>query len=68
MGFMKGDGLICLAHTWLSNKHLLVGGQAGKIILFEEAELRTVYNLKELIAETEEGVQDDKSDLDRNFI
>ena len=68
VGFMKGDSLVCLAHTWLSNKHLLVGSQAGKVILFEEAELRTVYSLNELIAETEEGAEDDRSDLDRNFI
>lgn len=67
-GFMKGDGLVCLAHSWLSNKHLLVAGQSGKVILFEEAELKTIYNLNDLIADTEENVQDDKLDSDRNFI
>ena len=65
-GFMKGDGLTGLAHTWLSNKHLLVAGEAGKIILFEEAELKTVYNLPELIADTEDQSQD--TSIDRKFI
>ena len=67
-GFMKGEGLNCLAHSWLSNKHLLVAGEAGKVILFEEAELKTIYNLEELIADTEEQILDNKLDLDRNFI
>ena len=66
-GFMKGDGLTGLAHTWLSNKHLLVAGESGKISLFEEAELKTVYNLPELIADTEDQSQD-TNNTERNFI
>ena len=52
-GFMKGEGLSCLAHSWLSNKHVLVAGDAGKVYLFEDAELKTIYNLSELVSDTE---------------
>ena len=56
-----------LAHTWLSNKHLLVAAESGKIILFEEAELKTIYHLPELIADTEDQSQDNDN-IERNFI
>ena len=55
-GFMKGDGLSCLAHSWLSNKHVLVAGDGGKVYLFEEAELKTVYNMAELAADVDSGI------------
>ena len=58
-GFLKGDGLCCLDHAWLSNKHVLVAGDAGKIYLFEEAELKSVYNLNDLLSETEPEPTDD---------
>ena len=55
-GFMKGEGLSCLAHSWLSNKHVLVAGDGGKVYLFEEAELKTVYNMAELAADVDSGI------------
>ena len=66
-GFMKGDGLTCLDHTWLSNKHVLVAADAGKIYLFEEAELKTVYNLPDLVAETEpEQFHEEQEDVPKD--
>ena len=52
-GFLKGEGLSCSDHSWLSNKHVLVAGDNGKVYLFEDAELKTVYNLNDLVAEVE---------------
>ena len=65
-GFLKGDGLCCLDHAWLSNKHVLVAGDGGKIYLFEEAELKSVYNLANLVSETEpEHTNDDSESTSR---
>ena len=68
-GFLKGEALSCLDHSWLSNKHVLVAGDSGKasissriflrisvilqVYLFEDAELKTIFNMAELITELE---------------
>ena len=30
-GFLKGEALSCLDHSWLSNRHVLVAGEGGKV-------------------------------------
>ena len=62
-GFTKGDQLNCLSHDWLSPRHVIVATERGKIIIFEDAELKSSYSLEELtktedteLLEKEDGV------------
>ena len=66
-GFIKGDSLNCLAHSWLSNKHVLVATERGKVLLFEEAELKTTYSIQELVKETDEDFLDDEIEEEREI-
>ena len=47
-GFLKGDQLVCYSHGWLSPRHVLVATERGKILLFEDAELKSTYAMEEL--------------------
>ena len=47
-GFLKGDQLVCHSHGWLSPRHVLVATEHGKILLFEDAELKSSYSMEEL--------------------
>ena len=38
----------CLSHDWLSPRHVIVATERGKIIIFEDAELKSSYSLEEL--------------------
>lgn len=40
--------MVCYSHTWLSPRHLLVATEHGKILLFEDAELKSTYSIEEL--------------------
>ena len=47
-GFLKGDQLVCFSHAWLSPRHVLVATEHSKILLFEDAELKSTYSIEEL--------------------
>jgi hypothetical protein len=46
---LQGDSLVCLAHAWLSNRHVLVASAGGKVLLFEDAELKATLALEEVV-------------------
>lgn len=39
---------MCHSHGWLSPRHVLVATEHGKILLFEDAELKSSYSMEEL--------------------
>ena len=43
----------CLAHGWLSSRHVLVAADRGRILLFEDAELKTTFTMAELTKQEE---------------
>ena len=52
-----------MSHDWLSPRHVIVATERGKIIIFEDAELKSSYSLEELtktedteLLEKEDGV------------
>ena len=58
-GFLKGDQLICYSHGWLSPRHVLVATEHGKILLFEDAELKSTYSIDELTKADDPDMNDD---------
>ena len=40
--------MVCHSHGWLSPRHVLVATEHGKILLFEDAELKSSYSMEEL--------------------
>ena len=66
-GFTEGDGLNCFAHSVLSNKHVLVAAEKGKVLLFENAELKTTYSIQELVKEADEDFHDEEIEEEREI-
>ena len=48
---------MCYSHGWLSPRHVLVATERGRILLFEDAELKSTYAMEEL-TRTEEPDMD----------
>ena len=59
-GFLKGDQLVCYSHGWLSPRHVLVATENGKILLFEDAELKSSYSIDDLTKSDDVDIIDDE--------
>lgn len=66
-GFTKGDILNCHCHAWYTPKHLLVVTEAGKVLLFEEAEMRTSYCVGDLVQEVDSDVTEEEAARQREI-
>ena len=63
-GFLKGDQLVCYSHAWLSPRHVLVATEHAKILLFEDAELKSTYSIEELTrTEDQDQVKEDDHEV-----
>ena len=54
---------MCHSHGWLSPRHVLVATERGKILLFEDAELKSTYAMEEL-TRTEEPDMDKEAGVE----
>ena len=48
-GFQKAEHHSMLCHDWLSSRHVTIGTKGGKILLLEDAELKTTIDIISLI-------------------
>ena len=67
-GFTEGDGLNCFAHSWLSNIHVLVAAEKGKVLLFENSELETTYSIQQLVKDADEDFHDEEIEEERKLV
>ena len=44
-GFAKGEHHQMTCHDWLSSRHVLIGTKTGKVLVLEEAELKTTLDV-----------------------
>lgn len=51
-----------MSHDWLSPRHLIVTADRGKILLFEDAELKSTYSMEELTKTEDTELLDSKQD------
>ena len=58
-GFTKGDQMNCFSHDWLSPRHVLVATEKGKVLLFEDAELKSTYSMEELTRQEDPDLLED---------
>ena len=52
----------CLSHDWLSPRHVIVATERGKVLLFEDAELKSTYSMEELTKTEDTELVDSKQD------
>ena len=48
-GFQKAEHHSMLCHDWLSSRHVTIGTKSGKVLLLEDAELKTTIDIISLI-------------------
>jgi hypothetical protein len=48
-GFQKSEHHSMLCHDWLSSRHVTIGTKGGKVLLLEDAELKTTIDIVSLI-------------------